>query len=218
MNEVLQIVDPDPRMFATRLACISKTTSKFPKLTDTRPLAVTNLPQKILKKKILEVMSEQVSSKLSPTQFEFQPGRETLMQVIRLIDRLDTIRTDKHYKSGVKQLVFFDFSSAFDTIVHKELVKKCEEQMSCTLDLIGLLKWYVNQIHVRFGVSMINQNRESPQGGIVSPLLWLIYVNDFLEDLTSLVGQRNIFAYADDILIVCEDQGVTEEEIRRTKK
>lgn len=154
-----------------------------------------------------------MSGELSKIQFDFRPGMETLMHVMRLVGRLHTIREDVDYKKGVKQLVFFDFSSAFDTIDHKILIRKCEEHMHSTPQTINMLKWYLNQIHIRVGNYRINQNKGSPQGGIVSPFLWLVYVNDLLAELESMVKVENVFAYADDLLVICDNAWTTEQVI-----
>ena len=64
----------------------------------------------------------------------------------------------------------------------------------------------------------INQNRGSPQGGIASPFLWLLYINDLLLKLENLVGLKNCFAFADDLLISCNSPQVTIRAIRIIKE
>lgn len=38
----------------------------------------------------------------------------------------------------------------------------------------------------------------------VSPRMWLIYINDLMLQLEEFAGINNVFAYADDLMIICE--------------
>jgi hypothetical protein len=40
------------------------------------------------------------------------------------------------------------------------------------------------------------------QGGTLSPLLFCLYINDLLLELTEFLGLENILAYADDVALV----------------
>ncbi len=91
-------------------------------------------------------------------------------------------------------LTFIDFSSAFDSIVHQILINKLEKMQGVTQETLNQLKWYLNFIKLKTGNHTIHQNVGSPQGGIVSPYLWLIYIDDLLQELTHLLGKKNVFA------------------------
>ncbi len=210
INTVLQQEKPNERVFATRLVCLNKTSEAYPSIKDTRPLAVTTLPQKLLELMILDRLKQETECKIATTQFGFREKRETLMHLIRLIDRLKTIRKDSEYKRGEKYIIFIDFSSAFDTIIHEKLIEKLQTNFECSDQIINLIKWYLNQIRISTGEKTINQNRGSPQGGIASPLMWLIYINDLMLQLEATAEIKNVFAYADDLMIICRDRKMVE--------
>jgi len=47
--------------------------------------------------------------------------------------------------------------------------------------------------------------------------LWLIYVNDLLLDLEEMVGIKNCFAFADDLLIACSSPQIASRVILKIK-
>jgi len=216
VNDLFKQPSPLQKPFLTRLMLLSKTTSKYPTVKEIRPIAITTLPQKVIEHVLLERLEEELGSSISKAQFGFRPTKGTLMHVIRLTDRLRTIRENKPRRFR-HCLVFIDFSTAFDSIDHDLLVKKMESFPQCSKQTINLLKWYLSLIHLKLDDSIINQNVGSPQGGVASPFMWLVYINDLLEELEKLVGLRNTFAFADDLLICCSSIIIAEKVINIIK-
>ena len=87
-------------------------------------------------------------------------------------------------------MVFCDISKAFDRVWHKGLLFKLEQN-----GIKGdLLKWISNYLSERsqrvfVGSSISDSQKLSagvPQGSVLGPLLFLIYVNDIVEHLVSI--------------------------------
>lgn len=95
------------------------------------------------------------------------------------------------------RMVFLDASKAFDRVWHLGLIFKLEHIGICR-PLVTLLKSYLSNRYQRVlisGKSSTWQPIEAgvPQGSILGPLLFLVYINDVTNYIES-----DIFLYADD--------------------
>ena len=109
--------------------------------------------------------------------------------------------------SLVTGLILIDLQKAFDTIKHDIILKK--------LSIIGFShladKWFQSYLSNRkFMVNLDNSFSEVssiscgvPQGSILGPLLFLVYVNDM-----SMAVKCDLFLYADDTCLVFQSKNV----------
>ena len=143
-------------------------------------------------------------------QFGFRPGHSTELAALRLVDHLIT----QMDSCKILTNIYIDLSKAFDTLNHSILLEKLQ-YYGATGTSLSLLGNYVSD---RCQYVEYNGHRSNtlpittgvPQGSVLGPLLFLIYIND----LPMVSDVFNMLMYADDTTLYCNiDQNVSEEVI-----
>ena len=158
-----------------------------------RPVSMTSIPCKTMERLLVEHITRflELNSLLAANQFGFRRGRGTEDQLLIMYDQV----VKEVVGGNMVDVVYLDFSKAFDLVSHRILIEKLrllgfDEQL-----IVWIRAFLVNRsmaVRVNGKVSEeVPVGSGVPQGSVLGPLLFLVYVNHIARDV---VGQWTAFA------------------------
>ena len=161
-----------------------------------RPISLTctmcKLFERLLKDSILAYLLD--NNLLANSQHGFVPNRSCFSALLTFFEK---VTSDIDNKDSV-DVVYLDFSKAFDTVPHNRLIAKLKSFGigGRVLDLlISFLSDRSQIVTIRNSLSSsLPVSSGVPQGSVIGPLLFILYVDDIDQGIKS-----NILKFADDV-------------------
>ena len=183
-----------------------------------RPLGIPTIRDRVVQTALKLVIEPIFEADLGPNAYGYRPKRSALDAVVKIHELL---------REGYTDVADADLSEYFDTIPHKELMR-CVARRVMDRNVLRLIKLWLKSPIVhddgKGGGKRIKggrrNNRGTPQGGVISPLLANVYMNRFLKywqmKRCNETLQAQIVSYADDFVIL--SRGKATEALQWTEK
>ena len=164
-----------------------------------RPISLQCLPAKIMECVIHDELLSKTQEFLYPMQQGFFPGKTCTTNLITLTDDI----AYKFAKDIGTDIIYFDFTKAFNTVNHDLLTAKLKKNFKIEGRLLKFVTNYLKDRRQQVVLDNVFSDYQSvnsgvPQGSILGPLLFVLFINDIG---TVISTGTNICLYADDTKI-----------------
>jgi len=156
-----------------------------------RLLGIPTVRDRIVQQCLSNIMTPIFDPQFHPSSYGYRVGRSCHQAISKAM--LFIRRYNKQH------VVDMDLSKCFDMLDHDLIIKFVKKRITDS-SILNLIDMFLKN-GVMVGSNWQKSELGSPQGGVISPLLANIYLDEFDQEM--MRRQHRIVRYADDILIFC---------------
>ena len=157
----------------------------------TRQLGIPTVRDRVVQQRLLEIIEPIYDPDFHPSSYGYRAGRSCHQAISKA-----TLFIRKY---DLKWVVDMDLSKCFDTLKHDIILSTMRKRITDS-SILNLVSMFLKS-GIMTALGYEESEEGSPQGGVISPLLANIYLNEFDQYMKS--RNYRIVRYADDILILC---------------
>lgn len=214
-NRCLQLGHFPERWKIARVSPIPKPGKDLAYPNNYRPISLLSTLSKIFERALLPRIQQPLlaDGTIRLEQFGFQKRLSAELQVLRVVEHIaNNLNT-----STSTAAAFLDWDKAYDRVWHERLIYKLATQTSIPDCYVHLIDDYLQGRRIQVTVEDQTSSQRAlsagiPQGSVLSPTLFNIFINDLPKDNNILLAQ-----FADDtaLLTSCRQHGTNVTRLQR---
>lgn len=168
-----------------------------------RPLGIPTVKDRVIQQAVKLVIEPILEVDFQDCSYGFRPkrnGHQAIEQV------------NKYLACGCQWVVDVDIKSYFDTIPHERLITLLTERITDKWIIRCIRRWL--KAGILDGKEIYHTTTGTPQGGVLSPLLANLYLNELdkvwaQKDYANRYKQdSHLIRYADDLVVLCPTEKI----------
>lgn len=162
-----------------------------------RPLGIPTIKDRVVQMSCKLVIEPIFEARFENNSYGFRPKRKAKDAIKAISEKILSERKSRVFDA--------DLSKYFDNIPHDKLMKLVKREISDKMVLNLIKSWLKSSINENG--KLFKSLKGTPQGGVISPLLANIYLNELIKEINrkgSIFNKNNIdiISYADDFVLL----------------